>query len=71
MAMSAVSRSRIFADHDHVRILAHDVAQAGGKGQPDLRIHMDLVDAIHLVFDGVFDGDDFLVRNIDALERRI
>src|ERR1039458_7235597 len=60
-----------FADHDYVRVLAHDMAQAGGEGQPDLRIHMDLVDAIHLVFDGVFDSDDFLVRNIDALEGRI
>src|SRR5580700_6172147 len=60
-----------FADHYHVRVLAHDVPQAGGEGQTDLRIHVDLIDTIHLVFDGVFDGDDFLVRNVDALERRI
>ena len=41
------------------------------EGQPDLRIHVDLVDAVHLIFDRVFDGDDLLVGLVDALERRI
>ena len=42
-----------------------------GEGQPDLRIHVDLIDPVHLIFDRVFDGDDLLVGLIDALERRI
>ena len=60
-----------FAHHDDVRVLAHDVAQAGGEGQPDLRIHVDLVDAVHLVFDRIFDRDDLLVGQVDALQRGI
>ena len=43
----------------------------GGEGQPDLRIHVDLVDPVHLIFDRIFDGDDLLVGLIDALQRRI
>jgi len=50
---------------------AHDVAQAGGEGQPDLRIHVDLIDPVHLIFHGIFDGDDLFVGLIDALERGI
>ena len=60
-----------FADHDDVRILAHDMPQAGGEGQPDLRIDVDLIDAVHLVFDGVFDGDDLFIGQIDALQRGV
>ena len=57
-----------FADHDHVRILAHDVPQALREGQPDLRIHMDLIDPVHLILDRVFNRDDLLVGLIDALQ---
>src|ERR1035441_1499196 len=57
-----------FAHHDDVGILADDVAQAAGEGEADLRIDVDLVDAVHLVFDGIFDGDDFLVGQVDSLE---
>ena len=41
------------------------------KRQPDLRIDVDLVDAVHLIFDRIFDGDDLLVRHVDALERGV
>ena len=43
----------------------------GGEGQPDLRIHVDLVDPVHLIFHRIFDGDDLLVGLIDALQRGI
>ena len=46
------------ADHDDVRVLAHDRAQRVGEVEPDLRLHLDLVDAVDLVFDRVLDGDD-------------
>ena len=42
-----------------------------GERQPDLRIHVDLVDPVHLIFDRVFDGDDLLVGLIDALQRGV
>src|SRR6185369_4817054 len=59
------------ADHDDVGILADDVPQSAGEGQPDLRIDVDLVDAVHLVFHRIFDGDDLLVRQVDAFERGV
>ena len=60
-----------FAHHDDIGILADDVAQAAGEGEADLRIDVDLVDAVHLVLDRIFDGDDLLVGQVDAFERRI
>ena len=32
---------------------------------------MDLVDAVHLVFDGIFDGDDLFIGQVDAFERGV
>ena len=60
-----------FTDHDHVRVLTHDVPQPGCEGQTDLRIDVDLVDPVHLIFDRVLDGDDLLVGLVDALQRRV
>ena len=60
-----------FTHHDDVRVLAHDVAQARGEGQADLRVDVDLVDPVHLVLHRIFDGDDLLVGKVDAFERRI
>jgi len=34
-----------FSHHDDVRVLAHNVAQARGEGQADLRVDVDLVDS--------------------------
>jgi hypothetical protein len=60
-----------FADHDHVRILAHDRAQRAGEIQPDLRLHLDLVDAFELVFDRILDRDDLHVRRVDLRQRGV
>ena len=60
-----------FPDHDDVRILAQDRAQGVGEGQPDLRMHLDLVDSLQLVFDRVLDVDDLLGRGIELGQRRI
>ena len=59
------------ADHDHVGVLTNDVTQAGGKGQADLGIHVNLIDTVHLVLDGILDGDDLLVGEVDALQGRV
>ena len=59
------------SDHDDVRVLAHDTAQAVGEGQTDRRLHLDLIDAVQLVFDRVFDGDDLLFDTVDLVERGV
>ena len=56
------------ADQDHVGILADDVPEPGGEGQADLRLDGDLVDALQLVLDRIFDGDDLTVRRVDLVE---
>ena len=60
-----------FTHHDDIRILPDDMPETRGEIEADLRIHENLVDPIHLVFDRVFDGDDLLVGLVDALERGI
>src|SRR6266568_4449671 len=60
-----------FTDHNDVRILAHDVAQPSSECQPDLRIHMDLVYAVHLILNGIFYRNDLPNRTIDALESAV
>ena len=39
------------AHDDHIRIMAQYRAQYAGEGQPDRRIHGNLIDAFDLVFD--------------------
>ena len=51
-----------FTDHDDVGILTDDVPHSGGERQADLRIDVDLIDPVHLIFDRIFDRDDLLVR---------
>ena len=60
-----------FADHDDVRGLAEDRAQAAREGQPHLRVGLHLVDALQLVFDGVLDGDHVHVACVQLLERGV
>ena len=59
------------ADHDHVRVLAHDVAQAAREGEADLGLDGDLVDALELILDRILDRDDLLVRAVDPVERGV
>ncbi|MNF43916.1 hypothetical protein D3C84_250170 [compost metagenome] len=46
------------ADHHHVRVLAQDGAQAAGEGHVDLGVDLGLADALDVVLDRVFDGED-------------
>ena len=59
------------ADHDDVRVLADDGAQAVGEGQPDLGPDLDLADALDLVLDRVLNGQDISGRRPDLLKRGI
>ena len=47
------------SDHDHIGILADNMAQTGAKRQANLWINLNLVNAIHLILNGILDGDDF------------
>src|SRR5262249_13605621 len=57
--------------HDHVGVLADDVAQPGGKSPADLRPDVDLVDAGKLILDRVLDGDDLLLVGVDLAQGRV
>ena len=50
------------ADHDDVGVLAQDGAQGVRESQPDLGLHLDLVDAGQLILDRVFDGEQLALR---------
>src|ERR1035437_3240098 len=60
-----------FADHDLVGIVAQYGAQAAREGEALLLIHRDLGNALDLVFDGVFDGDDLVFVVLDLAERGV
>ncbi len=51
-----------FTDQHHVRVVTQDAAQRAGERQPDLRMHLNLVDALQLVFHRIFGRDDLDVR---------
>src|ERR1043166_6923075 len=63
-----------FADHDLVRVVAKDRAQAARERQALLLVDGDLRDAVELILHGVFNRDDlvFLVANLvqGGVERR-
>src|SRR2546428_15193 len=57
------------AHHDDIGVLADDRAQPVREGEPDLRLHVDLVHAEELVFDRILDGDDLLVGRVILVRR--
>ncbi len=60
-----------FADHDDVRILAQDGAQAVGEGEADLGFHIDLRYAGKPVFHRFFDRDDAAGDGVDGSEKAV
>ena len=40
-----------FPDENHIGIVTQNAAQAVSEGQPDLRVDVDLADAVHLILD--------------------
>src|ERR1700730_1268101 len=57
-----------FADHDHIRILAQDGAQAAGESHLDLGVHLGLADAVDVVLDRILDRHDVARVVVEALE---
>src|ERR1051325_9458596 len=60
-----------FADHDDVRILAKNMAQAHRKRQSDITAHRNLIDAFELVLDRLFDRDNSFGDRIDRAQKRV
>src|SRR3546814_6303485 len=54
---SDVCSSDLFANQDHVGILAQGGTQHIAEGQADAGVDVDLVDPLHAVLDRVFGGD--------------
>ncbi len=56
------------ADHDDIRILAHQRAQARTESETNLRLHLRLIHARHLILNRIFDSRDihiWLVQNFE------
>ena len=60
-----------FSQHDHIGRLAEHGAQGRREGHADFRIHLDLVDAGHLVLDRFLDRDDFPVGLVHVVQARV
>ena len=56
------------ADHNDIRGLAQNGSESSRKGHPDLRVHLHLVNTIHLIFDRLFHRDDFPIRFVDVVK---
>ena len=59
------------ADHDLVRVVAQDGAQAAREGQALLLVDRDLQHAGQLVFDRILDGDDLVLAVVDLGDRGV
>src|SRR6185437_7001867 len=57
--------------HDFVRIVAKNGAKAAGKCEALFLVDRNLSDAPHLIFHGIFDGDDFVFVVFDFVDRRV
>uniref|UniRef100_E6QI37 Uncharacterized protein n=1 Tax=mine drainage metagenome TaxID=410659 RepID=E6QI37_9ZZZZ len=60
-----------FADENLVGIVAEDGAQSASEGEAFFFVDGNLGDAADLIFDGVFDGDDFFFVAFDLVERGV
>ena len=60
-----------FADEDDVRVLAQNRAQRRRERQSGLLLYLHLHDALHPVFDRVFDRHDVHALTLDLIDRRV
>ncbi len=60
-----------FADHDFVRVVAQDRAQAARKRQSLFLVDRNLCDAAQLILDRVFNGDDLIFVGLDLVYRGV
>ena len=67
-AISAVSRSRISPTRMMSGILPQDGPQAGGEGDADVVIDRNLNDAVDVVLDRVFGGDQLVLDDVQLAQ---
>src|SRR5436190_9262621 len=60
-----------FTDHYLVGIVAQNRSQAAGEGQSFLLVHRYLGNAVQLVFNRIFNGDDLVFFVADFIQRRV
>ena len=60
-----------FADQNNVGVLAQESAQSGREVQPDLLLHLYLIDTRQLEFDGIFCRHDVGLMRVQPRDRRI
>ena len=65
-AISAVSLSRISPTRIDVRVLTQHRAQDSGEGEFDFRLDLALNDAVDVIFDRVFGGDQLAAEDRSA-----
>ena len=59
------------ADHDDVRILPQDVAQAAGEGEADPLVDLHLMHAVQAIFHRILDGEHVAALAVDGGEAGI
>ena len=60
-----------FSHHDNIRILPQNGSQTRKEGKSDIRPHLSLIQAHHLILDRIFEGSNIYFRLIDIRETRI
>jgi hypothetical protein len=53
-----------FTNHNDIRVLTHNMPESVCKREPDLRLHLDLVYAVNLVLNRIFNRYNFPVSRI-------
>ena len=60
-----------FTDQDDVRRLTQHALEHDAEGKADLFADLHLIDAVEVVLNGIFSGDDLAVRRVENGQRRI
>ena len=60
-----------FSYHDHIGVAPQDAAQAGGKGEINLRLYRDLDHPVEFIFHRVFNGDNAPVLGVQFAEEGV
>src|ERR1017187_4745595 len=60
-----------FADENHVRVMTQNRTQPARKREAGLFVDLDLIDALELVFNRVFNRDDFADGIVDRVQRGV
>ena len=57
-----------FTDQHDIGVMAQDTSKAGGEGESNLRLHLNLADLLQIVLDRILDRDDLEIGAADIAE---